>query len=118
MERNPRVVFERLFGAGGTAEERAERLKDDRSVLDLIAESVARLKNSLGPSDRNRLTQYLDDVREIERRIQKIEQHNTEHAGERQLPNAPIGVPDSFADHVSLLHDLTALGFMTETTRV
>src|SRR5215467_4753514 len=118
MERNPRVVFEQLFGAGGTGKEREERLWEERSVLDRITQSVARLKNELGPSDRNRLTQYLDDVREIERRIQKIEQHNNDQAGERKLPNAPIGVPDSFADHVSLMHDLTVLAFATETSRV
>jgi hypothetical protein len=118
MERNPRVVFEQLFGAGGTGKERAERLWEERSVLDRITQSVARLKNDLGPSDRNRLTQYLDDVREIERRIQKIEQNNNDQAGERQLPNAPVGVPDSFAEHVSLMNDLAVLAFTTETSRV
>jgi hypothetical protein len=118
MERNPRVVFERLFGAGGTAEERTQRLWEERSVLDRITHSVSRLKNELSARDRVRLTQYLDDVREVERRIQKIEQHNNDGAGERQLPNAPAGVPDSFAEHVSLMYDLQALAFMTETTRV
>ena len=118
LENNPRVIFERLFGAGGSAEERAMRLKEQRSVLDRITQSVARLAKDLSPGDRSRLAQYLDDAREIERRIQKIEQYNSERVGERSLPDAPAGVPDSFEEHVALMFDLQALAFMTETTRV
>jgi hypothetical protein len=119
MERDPRVVFERLFGAGGTAKERSERSREDRSILDRVQHSVARLKLGLGPADQSRLNGYLDNVREIERRIQAVEHYNTAHGGdERQLPDAPVGVPDTFREHVDLMLDLQVLAFMTETTRV
>jgi hypothetical protein len=117
MEIDPRVAFERLFGDGGTPEERQARRRTDRSILDTITQQVARLKRSLGPSDRGRLDDYLTDVREIERRIQRIETYNA--SGEnRELPEAPIGVPDSFEEHVKLMFDLQALAFMTDVTRV
>jgi len=117
MIRNPRIVFDQLFGAGATPEERSERRKTDRSILDWITNEVARMKKTLGPSDRSRLDDYLDNIREIERRIQKIEERNA--SGEsRELPNAPIGVPDSFEEHVKLMFDLQAAAFMSDTTRV
>ena len=117
MEMDPRVAFERLFGAGGTARERSVRRTEDSSILDTITQAVNRLQKGLDPSDRSRLNSYLDDVREIERRIQKIEKFNV--AGDRrELPDAPIGVPDSFDEHVRLMFDLQALAFMTDTTRV
>jgi hypothetical protein len=117
MEMDPRVAFERLFGDGGTAAERLARRQADRSILDSITENVSRLRQGLDKSDRNRLNNYLEDVREVERRIQKIEKYNA--SGEaRSLPAAPIGVPDSFEDHVKLMFDLQVLGFMTNTTRV
>ena len=117
MIRDPRVAFDQLFGAGGTAEERASRRRTDSSILDWITDEVARLKQTLGPTDRNRLNDYLDDVREIERRIQRIELQNT--SGEpRELPEAPIGVPDSFREHVEVMFDLQALAFMSDLTRV
>ena len=117
MIRNPRIVFDQLFGAGATPEERSERRKTDRSILDWITDEVARMKKTLGPSDRSRLDDYLDNIREIERRIQKIEERNA--SGEsRELPNAPIGVPDSFEEHVKLMFDLQAAAFMSDTTRV
>lgn len=118
MERDPRVLFERLFGAGGTAAERTVRRQEDRSILDTISHAVARLQKDLGPSDRNRLKGYLEDVREIERRIQKIEQYNSANHEARELPDAPIGVPDSFSEHVKLMFDLQRLAFMTDVTRV
>jgi hypothetical protein len=118
MERDPRVVFERLFGAGTTTTERTVRRQEERSILDRISRSVARLQKGLGANDRNRLNAYLQDVREIERRIQKIEQYNTANAGERALPDAPVGVPDSYEEHVKLMIDLQTLAFMTDTTRV
>lgn len=118
MERNPRVIFERLFGAGGSAEERALRFREQSSVLDRITQSVIRLAKDLSPSDRSRLDEYLTDVREIERRIQKIEQYNDDRSGERALPDAPAGVPDSFEEHIRVMYDLQALGFMSEVTRV
>jgi len=117
MEMDPRAVFERLFGDGATASDRAARRRDDGSVLDTIKHAVARLQKGLDASDRNRLNSYLDDVREIERRIQKVEKFNA--GGEaRELPDAPIGVPDSFSEHVKLMFDLQALAFMTDATRV
>jgi hypothetical protein len=117
MEMDPRVAFERLFGDGGTPAERLARRQGDHSILDAITENVTRLRRGLDKSDRNRLNEYLEDVREVERRIQKIEQYNA--SGEaRALPAAPIGVPDSFEEHVKLMFDLQVLGFMTNTTRV
>jgi hypothetical protein len=117
MEMDPRVAFERLFGAGGTPKERHIRRDEDQSILDTILHSANRLKTGLPANDRARLDSYLSDVREIERRIQKVEKYNA--SGEvRSLPEAPIGVPDSFADHVKLMFDLQALAFMTEITRV
>jgi len=117
MTLDPRMAFENLFGDGRTPEERSARQKVNRSILDWIARDVQRLKKDLGPSDRQRLNAYLDDVREIERRIERIEKYN--QSGEaRQLPAAPLGVPDSYEEHVRLMFDLQVLGFMTETTRV
>ncbi|NKB89326.1 MAG: DUF1552 domain-containing protein [Acidobacteria bacterium] len=117
MVRDPRVAFDQLFGSGGSAEERAARRATDRSILDWITAEVSRLRTDLGAADRNRLDRYLTNVREIERRIQRIEEHNT--SGElRDLPEAPIGVPDSFGEHVELMFDLQVLAFMSDTTRV
>ncbi len=117
MVRDPRVAFDLLFGAGGTPEERSNRRRTDQSILDWITIEVAKLQQSLGPSDRHRLNEYLEDVREIERRIQKIEVQNTSGAP-RELPEAPIGVPDSFREHVEVMFDLQALAFMSDLTRV
>jgi Protein of unknown function (DUF1552) len=114
---DPRQAFESLFGDGATAKERSRREKLNGSILDHITERVASLQRGLGPADRTRLNDYLDDVREIERRIQRIEAYNSSGAA-RALPEAPIGVPDSFEEHVKLMFDLQALAFMTETTRV
>ena len=117
MIRDPRVVFDQLFGVGATPQERAERRAEDRSILDWIAGSVARLNRELGAADRARLSDYLDDVREIERRIRKVEAFNS--SGEaRELPGAPVGVPDSFEEHVRLMFDLQALAFASDITRV
>ena len=117
MIRDPRVVFDQLFGIGATPQERAQRRVEDRSILDTITASVARLKRDLGAADRARLTDYLDDVREIERRIQKVEAQNTS-GDPRELPGAPAGVPDSFAEHVKLMFDLQAVAFASDITRV
>jgi hypothetical protein len=117
MTIDPRMAFENLFGEGGTPEERAARQKVNRSILDWISHDVNRLQKNLGASDRSRLNNYLDDVREIERRIQRIEKYNS--SGEaRALPEAPLGVPDKYEEHLRLMFDLQALAFMTETTRV
>ena len=117
MIRDPRAAFDQLFGVGATPEERAAHRRADRSILDWITTEVARLKKDLGPADRARLADYLDDVREIERRIQRVEAQNA--SGEpRDLPGAPIGVPDSFAEHVKLMFDLQVLAFASDVTRV
>jgi hypothetical protein len=117
MIRDPRVAFDQLFGVGATPEERARHRRTDRSILDWITSEVTRLKASLGPADRARLSDYLEDVREIERRIQRVEALNT--SGEpRELPGAPVGVPDSFSEHVRLMFDIQALAFASDTTRV
>jgi hypothetical protein len=117
MVRDPRVVFDQLFGVGATPGERRARRAEDRSILDWLTSSVDRLKKDLGAADRARLNNYMDEVREIERRIQKVEAYNA--SGEpRELPEAPIGVPDSFGEHAKLMFDLQALAFASDITRV
>ena len=117
MIRDPRAVFDQLFGVGATPEARAARRKRDRSILDYVTDSVSQLKGTLGPQDRARLNDYLEDVREIERRIQKVEALNS--SGEtRELPAAPIGVPDAYDEHVRLMFDLQAVAFAADITRV
>ena len=118
MIRDPRAVFDQLFGVGATPEARAERRRDDKSILDFVtADGRPAAGRELGAADRARLADYLDDVREIERRIQKVEAQNT--SGEpRELPGAPIGVPDSFDEHVKLMFDLQAVAFACDITRV
>jgi len=117
MIRDPRIAFDQLFGAGGSPEARAARRQTSRSILDWIAEDLSALKQSLGPNDTVRLERYLDTVREIERRIQGIEAQNRTGAA-RELPGAPMGVPDSFSEHVKLMFDLQALAFASDMTRV
>jgi hypothetical protein len=117
MIRDPRAVFDQLFGVGATPEARRARRKDDQSILDYVSDSVADLKRKLGTADQARLADYLDDVREIERRIAKVESSNT--TGEpRELPGAPVGVPDSFEEHVKLMFDLQAVALASDITRI
>jgi len=120
MIRNPRAVFDELFGvfgAGASAAERRERRAEDRSILDRLRGAVARVQKTLGPADRARLADYMDNVREVERRIQAVEMFNL--GGElRELPEAPPGVPDSFSQHVRLMFDLQVLAFASDITRV
>ncbi len=117
MIRDPRVAFDMLFGAGTTPEDRAARRKSRRSILDWIQGEVADMRKDLGASDRLRLDRYLENVREVERRIQMVEAHNT--SGEhRELPEAPVGVPDSFTEHMQLMFDLQVLAFETDMTRI
>ena len=115
MEINPRVVFERLFGEGGGAQERAARMEEDRSILDQIAGQVPGLQKGLGPRDRTRMNEYLENIREIERRIQIAEKQS---ATQLAVPNAPVGVPDSFEEHVNLMYDMMALAYQADLTRV
>lgn len=114
---NPRAVFERLFGDGGTAAQRLARLREDRSILDSVSGEVARLQAKLGAGDRVIVEGYVDAVREVERRIQKAEKQN----GEALLPASlerPLGVPERFSDHVGLMFDLQVLAYQADITRV
>jgi len=117
MVRDPRVVFDQLFGVGATPEERLTNLKTDRSILDWITNQATQLRRDLGATDRARFNDYLENIREIERRIQRVEARNA--SGEkRDMPEAPIGVPDSFEEHVHIMMDLIALAFAADSTRV
>jgi hypothetical protein len=117
MIRDPRAVFDQLFGIGATPEARAARRRRDKSILDWVTQSTNQLKSQLGHTDQVRLADYLEDVREIERRIQKVEAQNS--SGEaRSLPGAPIGVPDSYDEHVKLMFDMQVLAFASDITRV
>jgi len=117
MVRDPRVVFDQLFGVGATKEERAANLKADKSILDWVTAQISQLRKEISATDKARLTEYLDNIREIERRIQRVEARNA--SGEaRAFPEAPIGVPDSFEEHVKIMMDLIALAFASDTTRV
>ena len=117
MVRDPRVAFDQLFGAGGSPEERASRRQVNKSILDFITGRVSQLKRQLGPADLIRLDRYLEHVRELERRIERVEVQNRSGEG-RELPEAPAGVPDSFQEHVQLMFDLQALAFASDVTRV
>ena len=115
-ERDPRVVFQRLFGDGGSVEARLEQMKTDRSILDSVGESIGRIERRLGLRDRTRVDEYLDAVREIEQRIQRAEANNAS----TPLPavEQPVGVPEEYDDHISLLFDLLALAYQADITRV
>jgi Protein of unknown function (DUF1552) len=115
MEINPRVTFERMFGRAGSSTQRLERMKTDRSILDSVKNDVKDLETGLGPRDRVRLNDYLDNVREIEQRIQRAEKQATTDV---PVPNAPIGVPESFEEHVALQFDLLALAYEANITKV
>jgi len=115
METNPRVVFERLFGVAGTPAQRQARVGKEKSILDSVAEETGDLERGLGARDRARLGDYLANVREIERRIQQAEAHNSANV---RTPDAPIGVPDSFEEHVGLMFDLVAAAYQADVTRV
>ena len=103
------------IGGGGTDAERSARRRTDRSILDWITHEVSSLKHDLGPTDRNRLDQYLEDVREVERRIQRVEEHNS-NGDPSQLTKTPVGVPDSFEEHLQIMLDLQTLAFSSGLT--
>jgi hypothetical protein len=115
MEFNPRKVFTQLFGEGDTPQERAQISAQTRSILDLISERTAELQRELGASDRVLLGEYLDTVREIERRVEMAEQRDLTGI---DLPDAPVGELDSFDDQVRLMFDLIALAYQANLTRV
>ncbi len=117
MVRDPRAAFDTLFGVGATPAERAAHRRADKSILDWVTSEVGRLQKDLGTGDRAKLSAYLDEVREVEGRIQRVEARNS--SGEvRELPEAPLGVPDSFDEHVKLMLDLQVLAFASDVTRV
>jgi len=116
MELDPQVAFERLFGSGGTAEERAARREQDRSILDSVSQSLTRFKKDLGASDRARLDEYETDIREIERRLELAKKSSGQANTDGFV--APAGVPESFDEHVKLHFDLQALAFRGDITRV
>jgi hypothetical protein len=107
MEINPRLVFERLFGRAGTHAQRLARMQEDRSILDAVVGDLNDLQRTLGARDRAKVNDYMDDVREIERRIQRTEAKNRT---EVRTPDAPIGIPDAFGDHVALMFDSARRG--------
>ena len=117
MIRNPRVAFDILFGAGNSNDDRAARRKANQSILDWITGDIASLKRQLGNTDRQRLDKYVTDIRELERRIQAVEAKNSS-GDPRELPEAPIGVPDSYAEHMRLMFDFQVLAFQSDMTRV
>ncbi|MBM3779704.1 MAG: DUF1552 domain-containing protein [Acidimicrobiia bacterium] len=116
MEGHPRVVFDRLFGDGGSADERRRLVRQDASILDSVTRELQRLDRTLGATDRTKLGEYVESVREIERRLQRIE------AGNRQsplaLPDRPVDVPESFGEHAEVMFGLLALAFQADMTRV
>ncbi len=114
-EAHPRLVFERLFGSGGTTAQRLERAKRTGSILDSLAAEVRHLDSTLGPGDRTKLSEYLESVREIEQRIQNVEGRSTTTV---ELPGRPTGIPDGMDEHARLLFDLQRLGFQADVTRV
>ena len=115
-EAHPRIVFERLFGEGGSAADRRAALQRRASLLDWVRDDITRLQKDLGPEDRTRVGQYLDTVREVERRIQKAESETKDNA----LPDLdrPTGVPAAYADHAKLMFDLQVLALQADVTRV
>jgi Protein of unknown function (DUF1552) len=115
-EINPRIVFQRMFGDGATAAERLAQVREDRSILDWVTGDIARLQQKLGPGDRSSVNEYLDSVREVERRIQIAERHHDDSP--LDLPERPVGVPETYDAHARLMFDLLALAFQADITRV
>ncbi len=115
MEINPRVVFDRMFGDGATAEERLRRIESQRSILDAVTGQIRRLQGGLGTNDRNRVAEYLDTVREIERRIQLSEKQSKSNL---DVPASPSGIPDEWEEHMKLMLDLMTVAFQADITRI
>src|SRR5262249_16638700 len=117
MENNPRAVFERLFGDSGSTDEkvRLARIARDRSILDSLMERIGDLGREIGPNDRLKLDEYLEAVRDVERRIQKAEQQSV-----KELPvvEQPAGIPASYGEHVKLMFDLQLLAYQCDLTRI
>lgn len=117
MENSPQVVFEKLFGDGSTTEQRLSRKREDQSILDSIRQQTAALQKGLPSTDRLRLDGYLEDIREIERRIKTGAEREAKGSSQK-VPDAPVGTPEAFEDHLKLMFDLLALAYQGETTRV
>jgi hypothetical protein len=115
MENNPQIVFERLFGDGSTDAQRQERRQQARSLLDSIRQEVPALEKDLPAGDRRRLRDYLDEVREIERRVKQVDAQLSRNL---DLPDAPVGIPAAFEDHLRLMFDLQVLAYRSEITRI
>jgi len=115
METNPRVLFEKLFGGSGTPEERILRRKQNASILDAIFRDAKKLEQGLGPRDKARLSEYMDNVREIEQRIQRAESQN---ATNLEAPDQPAGVPASYDEHITLMYDMLKIALQADMTRV
>ena len=115
MENNPQIVFERLFGDGSTEAQRRERRSQARSLLDSIRQQVPSLEKELPAGDRQRLRDYLDEVREIERRVQQVDATLSRSL---DLPDAPVGIPAAFEAHLNLMFDLQVLAYKSEVTRI
>jgi hypothetical protein len=117
MEHNPRAVFERLFGDSGSTDPTARlaRIQSDRSLLDSLGEKISRIKRNLGPRDVSQLSEYLEAVRDVERRIQKAEEQN---AQELPVVDQPVGIPATFEEHAKLMFDLQVLAYQCDLTRV
>jgi len=114
-ESHPRIVFERLFGDGGSAAQRSALARNEGSILDSVMHEAGRLANTLGPGDRTKLSEYLDSVREIEQRIQNTEAQGSETI---ELPERPIDVPDTFEEHTKMMFDLMVLAYRADISRV
>jgi uncharacterized protein DUF1552 len=114
-EAHPRLVFERLFGDGGSPAQRLARMKRNGSILDSLLQEVSSLSNTLGPGDRTKLTEYLESVREIEQRIQAVEARGIQ---DLDLPERPTDIPATFEEHIKMMYDLQALAFQADITRV
>src|SRR5712691_5906052 len=117
IENDPRAVFERLFGTSGSTDRgaRLARIEQDRSILDFVSEQIGGLQRRIGPQDKVRVTEYLDSIRDVERRIQMAEDQNS-----RELPvvEQPIGIPADYAEHAKLMMDMLGLAYQTDLTRV
>ena len=116
VETNPRKVFRRMFGQGNDARQRFAQLAEERSLLDSVLQDISRLQKTLGPRDTTRLNEYLDAIRDVERRIQKAEQRTAD--AELPLIEVPSGVPDTFEEHINLMFDLQVLAYRADITRV
>ena len=113
---NPRTIFERMFGGTGTAEQRRARMRQNRSILDSIYEESERLGKTLGSPDRARISNYLDNIREVERRIERAEARTDELSA--SAPDSPVGIPQSFNEHVGIMFDLLHVAYQADISRV